>query len=207
MIKNIVFDLGGVLVPLNRSRCVKAFKEIGYDDFNSVIDEYLQEGFFLDYERGKISSKQFRDIIRQNINTENRASVSDRDIDAAMKLFLDPVSDANLEFLFSLRKDYRVFLLSNTNPIAINAAKPYFAKKGREMEDYFEHMFLSYEMKLVKPEKEIFKRMLKEGNMKEGQTLYIDDSPANIRTSKELGIVSVLYSPGADLEELVRRYL
>jgi putative hydrolase of the HAD superfamily len=207
MIKNIVFDLGGVLVPLNRSKCVNAFDAMGYDDFNSVINEYVQGGFFLDYERGKITTEQFRDIIRQNIDKENRPNVADSDIDDAMKKFLDPVSDVNLELLLSLRKNYRVFLLSNTNPIAINAAESYFAKEGRVMKDYFDHMFLSFEMNLVKPDKEIFERMLKEGNMKGDQTLYIDDSPANISTSEEIGIVSVLYSPGADLVETVRRYL
>jgi glucose-1-phosphatase len=207
MIKDIVFDLGGVLVPLNRRECVSAFNALGYNDFNSVINEYVQGGFFLDYEKGQISTRQFRDIIRENINAQQRDSVSDSDIDAAMKKFLDPVSEVNLDLLLALKMNFRVFLLSNTNPIAINAVESYFAREGKVMKDYFDHMFLSYEMQLVKPEKEIFERMLNEGNMCANETLYIDDSPVNIRMSESLGIVSGLYSPGADLADMVRRYL
>lgn len=207
MIKDIVFDLGGVLVPLNRRACVGAFNALGYDDFNSVIDEYVQGGFFLDYEKGEISTRQFRDIIRQNIKGQYRDSVTDNDIDDAMKKFLEPVTDVNLDLLIDLRKNYRVFLLSNTNPIAIKAVESYFARGGKVMKDYFDHMFLSYEMQLVKPEKEIFERMLNEGNMCAEETLYIDDSPANITMSENIGIVSGLYSPGTDLVEMVRRSL
>ena len=55
MIKNIIFDLGGVLVRLDKDLCIKAFAEIGHPDFGRIINEYFQEGFFMDYEKGLIS--------------------------------------------------------------------------------------------------------------------------------------------------------
>lgn len=207
MIKNIIFDLGGVLVPLNRNSCIKAFDDIGFDDFNSVLDEYLQGGFFLEYEKGAISTREFREIIRTHIDISVRDTITDNQIDMAMGAFLEPVAENVLNYIISIKNRYRIFLLSNTNPIAIEIVKPYFRIGTKAMDDFFEKMFLSYQMKDVKPNKEIFETLIDEAGLLTSETLFIDDSPANIETASGLGIQTLLFKPGSDLLELLNSLL
>lgn len=207
MIKNIVFDLGGVIVPLNRDACNSAFSEIGFKDFDKILNNYVQEGFFLQYEKGEINSHQFRSIIRDNMLAPFKKSVSDIDIDNAMGAFLDEIPAERIELLTSLRKVYKLFMLSNTNPIAISFVKKLFRKAGKEMDDCFDQIFLSYQMKMAKPSKEIFTNMMEQANMIPQETLFIDDAPINIESATQIGIQTLLYIPGTNLVTEVKALL
>jgi len=88
MIRNIVIDLGGVIVKLDREKCVESFRKIGYIDFDKILNNYLQEGFFLEFEKGTITEEEFRDIIRANIGK----NVADQEIDKSMGDFLTEIS-------------------------------------------------------------------------------------------------------------------
>ncbi|MHC1691005.1 MAG: HAD family hydrolase [Bacteroidales bacterium] len=200
MIKNIIFDLGGVIVGLDKQNCIDSFSAIGFNDFGRIINEYVQDGFFLDFEKGKIGSDEFRENIRKDIN----GIVSDEQIDSAMAAFLPGIPKERLDAIYSYRKRYRVFLLSNTNPIAINIVRPMFEISGRKMEDYFEKMFLSYEMKLAKPDEEIFRKVLTDTGISPDETLFVDDSKANLDTAEKLGIKTVLITQQHNLTEDLR---
>lgn len=207
MIENIVFDLGGVIVPLNREACNNAFEKIGFPDFNKILNDYVQEGFFLGYEKGEITTNEFRMMIRKGIDPALMGKVSDKEIDAAMGAFLEKPGREKIELLLSLRKRYRVFLLSNTNPIAIDVVKDYFKLHGKRMEECFDAMFLSFEMGMAKPDIDIFEEMVKSGNMIPSKTLFIDDAPANVETASALGIETLLFVPGTDLVSIVNERL
>lgn len=203
MIKNIVFDLGGVLVPLNRQACEDAFKNIGFNDFGRMLNEYVQGGFFLDYEKGLITTADFRNIIRSYINNE----VSDIQIDFAMGSFLEKISESKLDFLLSLKERFRLFMLSNTNEIAMSVVRPFFKYDSHTISDYFEMLFLSYEMNMAKPDREIFVKMSEMGNMVAGETLFIDDSQMNIKSADSLGFKTLLFKPEMDLKEEVEKLI
>ena len=117
-----------------------------------MLGMYSQQGIFMQHEKGLISSAQFRDSIRGQITQE----VTDEQIDAAWNSFLVDIPRFKLDMLLKLREKYVVYLLSNTNEIhwkwACEHAFPY---RGFRVEDYFEKMYLSYEMKMVKPAEEI----------------------------------------------------
>ncbi len=204
MVKNIVFDLGGVIVPLNREACNRAFSNIGFKDFNSLLNDYVQEGFFLQYEKGLLTTSEFRDIIRSHIDPlMTKGKVTDLEIDKSMGAFLERISFEKILLLEKLKEKYRVFLLSNTNPIAINVVKEYFREHGKNMNDCFEKMFLSYEMNLAKPDPKIFEEMLTDGGMVASQTLFIDDAPANIEIAKESGIQTYLFGKDDSLVDVM----
>ncbi|MEN6619144.1 MAG: HAD family phosphatase [Rikenellaceae bacterium] len=196
MIKNIIFDLGGVIVRLDKKACVESFRKLGFEDFGKILNEFVQEGFFLDFEKGLITEEEFRCFIRKNIYRE----VTDKDIDQAMANFLVEAPKDKLDTIYKLKKDYNVFMLSNTNPIAINAVKCFFEAGGRKMEDYFHKMFLSYEMKLAKPDIRIFSKVLEMAGIKAEETLFIDDGPANLESASKLGFITLLVSQESDLE-------
>lgn len=203
MIKNIVFDLGGVLVPLNRVACLRAFNDVlGYSDFGSFLSTYRQKGFFDDYEQGRISSKEFRQTIRENIAREENGAVryvTDSEIDYSLNRYLCDIPQDKIETLLFFKEDYRLYLLSNTNPIGMDKVRELFRDKGYDIEDLFVKLFLSYEMKMAKPNRDIFEKMLRKARINPCETLFIDDAPANVKTASEMGFKTILYNPKEDL--------
>lgn len=198
-IKNLIIDFGGVLIDLNRQRCIENFKRLGLPDVEVVLDIYHQQDFFQKYEKGLITSAEFRDVIREKIGKP----VTDAQIDDAWNSFLVSIPAAKLDLLLNLRKDYVVYLLSNTNEIhwqwSCQHAFPY---KTFRVENYFEHIYLSYEMNMAKPDAEIFQKVLDDTGIIPAETLFIDDSAANCRAAEALGITTYTPIAGEDWSHL-----
>ena len=200
MIKNILFDLGGVFVPLNRERCLANFRKIGVSDFEKILSEYHQGGYFLEYEKGLISSEEFRDAVRWGA----KAPLTDTEIDIALTSFLEDIPTYKIELLHSLKsRGYSVYLLSNSNEICIRKVKADFAYHGIDFDTIFDIRFFSYEMKMVKPDKEIFHKVLEESGIVAGETLFVDDYRPNIESAAEIGFKTLLYSVADNLSEQV----
>lgn len=194
-IKNIIFDFGGVLINLDRQRCINNFKQIGLDNVEDLIDPYAQQGVFMKLEKGLITSATFRDVIREQIGD----FVSDKRIDAAWNSFLVDLPTYKLDALLKLREHNLVYLLSNTNDIHWKwSCKNVFPYKGFNEKDYFEELFLSYQMELAKPDIKIFEAVLEKTGIEPRETFFIDDSEANCRTAELLGITTHLCKPGED---------
>ena len=183
-IKNLIIDFGGVLIDLDRQRCLENFRKLGLPDVEVMLDLYHQQDFFQKYEKGLITSAEFREVIRGKIGKP----VTDAQIDDAWNSFLVSIPTFKLDLLLELRKKYVVYLLSNTNPIMWNDSIV-------RAEDFFEHIYLSYEMKMAKPDADIFQKVLDETGILPNETLFIDDSEANCRTAEALGIST--YTPKA----------
>lgn len=198
-IKNLIIDFGGVLIDLDRQRCIENFKRLGLPDVEIVLDIYHQQDFFQKYEKGLITSAEFRDVIREKIGKP----VTDAQIDDAWNSFLVSIPAAKLDLLLNLRKDYVVYLLSNTNEIhwqwSCQHAFPY---KTFRVENYFEHIYLSYEMNMAKPDAEIFQKLLDDTGIIPAETLFIDDSAANCRAAEALGITTYTPQAGEDWSHL-----
>lgn len=194
-IKNIIFDFGGVLINLDRQLCIDNFKQIGLNNVEDLIDPYAQQGIFMELEKGLITSGSFRDAIREQIGD----FVSDKRIDAAWNSFLVDLPTYKLDALLKLREHNLVYLLSNTNDIHWEwSRKNAFSYKGFNEKDYFEEMFLSYEMKLAKPDVRIFEAVLEKTGIEPKETFFIDDSEANCQAAESLGISTYLCKPGED---------
>lgn len=191
-IKNLIFDFGGVLIDLDRRRCIENFAKLGMPHVEAMLDVCHQQGFFLQHESGLITSAEFREAIRGQIGQE----VSDAEIDAAWNSFLVGIPSYKLDLLLKLREKYVVYLLSNTNEIHWEwSCRHAFPYKTFRVEDYFEKIFLSYEMKLVKPDVAIFEKLLAETGIDPKETFFIDDSAENCRVAETLGIST--YTPKA----------
>ena len=175
MIRNIIFDFGCVLVDLDKQRCVEAFRNIGAESISAYVDECRQEDLFHDLETGKTGVEEFCDEVRRKAP----ACTADNDtICGAWNSLLTGIPRRRIEKIVSLKGQYRLFILSNTNTIHWRKA----------VDDYFEKVFLSYRMHAVKPDSEIFLRTLREAGIKANETLFIDDSQANCRAAASLGI-------------------
>lgn len=177
-IKNIVFDWGGVMINLDKVRCVKAFDKIGAHHISSYVDECRQEDLFHDLEMGSITVPQFCDEVRRQCP---ECAATDEEICWAWGELLTGIPEYRVEKLRTLKSKYRLFLLSNTNVIHW---EPY----AHRLEGCFEKMFLSYEMHLVKPDAEIFREVLRQTGIRAEETLFIDDSANNCAGAASLGI-------------------
>ena len=112
-VKNIIFDMGGVLINLDQQRCMDSFKKLGFKDIETYIDPYTQEGFFSDFETGNMSNEEF--FARAKANC--RPGVTDEEITSAWNSFLLDIPKKKLDQISELRKNFKTFLLSNTNAL------------------------------------------------------------------------------------------
>lgn len=183
-IKNIVFDLGGVLVDLNRERAVTAYRELGYDASASV-GLYNSVGCFGQMELGLITSSEFCDAIRKDA----KLPVTNQQVFDASLSILKGLPAHRLEKLLQLKQKYHLYLLSNTNAIHWEqACLKFFEQAGLHVSDYFQQTFLSYQIHSCKPDLAIFQYMLEQTGMNPEESLFIDDSEANCKAAQQLGI-------------------
>ena len=184
-IKNIVFDLGGVIITLNHNEAARRFREAGVEDVEKWLNPYRQTGLFLALEEGKLSREEFGNALRK----ETGKPISDEAIDAGWMGFLKEVPVNKLRLLEDLRnRGYRLYLLSNTNPVVMKwGFSPDFSPEGKPIDAYFDKLYLSYQMKCVKPDPAIFRKMIADSGMIPSETLFLDDGPANIQVGEQFG--------------------
>lgn len=184
-VKNLLFDFGGVLVDLDKARCVAEFAKLGIDMSRSIGD-YGQSGFLEKLERGEITVQEFCDTLHK---MSGRADTTDGQIIAAWESFLVGVPEERLELILKAKKHYHVYLLSNTNYIHWNLAeRSYFGKDGHKVEDYFEKVFLSCDMGMEKPSHEIFNAVVQSIGCKADSIMFFDDSEANCQAARACGL-------------------
>lgn len=205
MIKNLLFDLGGVIIDIDRNRCVEALEKLGVTDADSLLGKYVQSGIFADLESGNISAADFRDALR--LHAGNPA-LTDGDIDTAFQKFLIGLPEHRLEELRLLRRAFGVYLLSNTNPIMWNdSIARLFRSEGKEREDYFDGMVTSFEARVMKPDAAIFRYTVDKLGIRPEETLFIDDSQANLDAASALGFHTALALPGRGFAETLSSLL
>lgn len=184
--KNIIFDLGGVLLNIDYSLVTKAFSALGLSNFDELYSKAHQTKLFDLYEKGQISSEAFRNHVKTCFSTP----IDDNTIDKAWNAMLLDLPPERLHLLQQLKTGHRTFLLSNTNDIHIQYINKYLQETFgiAELSGYFEKVYLSYEVGMRKPDAEIFELVLSENNLDPNETLFIDDSIQHIEGAKKLGI-------------------
>jgi putative hydrolase of the HAD superfamily len=198
-IKNIVFDLGGVLVDLDFKAAINGLQQAGFANVKEQLQSFDREGIFQKFELGEMTAEEFRTAIREN----STVTLTDEEIDALWNAMLLEIPREKLELILDLRGKYMVYLLSNTNSIHWDyVCKNAFNYRGFRVNDYFEETFLSYEMHLAKPDKAIYEKVLQDANLLAEETLFIDDSEANCKAAEEVGIHAHHYHIGDDLSKV-----
>lgn len=205
MIKTIAFDLGGVIITIDQPQAICRFKEIGVADVESYLDPYTQTGVFGDLEHGLISAEQFRSELSQLIGKELTAG----QCAYAWQGYAKEVPQRNLDAVTHLRQQgYRVVLLSNTNPYMMEwAMSPAFDGKGHPLIDYFDHCYLSYQLKLMKPSEDIFREVLCQEKSFPQEILFVDDGSRNVAVASQMGFHTFCPENGSDWTKEIYSYL
>ena len=184
---NLLFDFGGVLVDLDKSRCIRAFESIGFD-VQPFLGTYVQAGIFSGLERGEVTVSEFCNSLRE---LAQRPDLTDDSIVHAWEQYLTGVPTDRLEMLLKIKQHYPTYVLSNTNEIHWAMARDgYFRYKGLCVEDFFNGVFLSYELGVEKPEPAIYDAVVKGIGCDAGDILFFDDSEVNCDAARRCGLQS-----------------
>lgn len=185
-IKNIIFDLGGVILNIDYHLTINAFKSLGLTNFDSLFTQANQIGLFDKLDKGLITPQEFRDGIRQ-VTSSN---ISDSQIDWAWNAMLLDFPKSRLELLGRVKDSYRTFLLSNTNAIHIEDYNKILQNTFgvQNLSVFFEREYYSHLIHMRKPDAETFELILKENNLNPEETLFIDDTFQHVEGAKKLGI-------------------
>ena len=197
-IKNILFDLGGVLYHIDYGITIKAFEKLGIKNFHKHFSQQQQNNLFDQFETGKISNTDF--IKEMKLLLPN---CTKEEIINAWNGLLIGIPKENIQLLKDLSKQYRLFLLSNTNLIHINQINKllYEDYNLKSLDPLFDKIYLSHQIGMRKPNRETFEWVLKDAGILAHETLFIEDSIQHIKGANKVGIRTQLWNSNEPFKE------
>ncbi|MFP4024995.1 MAG: HAD family hydrolase [Thiohalospira sp.] len=204
-IKNIIFDLGNVIININGDKTVDAMKKLGFKDFQESYTLLRQSDLFNWLEKGLITPEKFHSELKIHFNNH----ISSVMIDEAWNAMLLDFPKKRIELIQKLKSKYRLFLLSNTNVIHYQKYNNDLINQyGFELSSLFEKAYYSFDLGMRKPDMEIFEYVIKDSNLKPLETLFVDDSAENIETANLLGLKTLWLDvdKGDDITKKLKRF-
>ena len=190
--------MGGVIVDVHRDEAIHQFKAIGVADASLQIDANNHQGLFLAFENGDIDS----DMFRQQLSQHTGKDIPMEDIIRAWKSIISKPPLYKLDYILYLRQKYKLYLLSNNNPILIDWARTGdFTDTELPITHYFDKLYISYEMKCTKPDRLIYEKMIQDSGIIPSESLFIEDGLRNINTAQALGFHTLHVENGEDWRE------
>ena len=203
MRKNVIFDLGGVIVDLDTEACKRAFRDLGYVHADTIIDPCHQKGIIGDLEEGLLEADEFRRLVLE----ESRPDAVAEDVDKAFWEILVGIPPYKAQLISKMAQKYNLFILSNNNPICLPHSAKMFAEAGIPLDETFKQCFISYQMKTIKPSEKFYKAVIEKIGAPADDLLFIDDSQTNVDAAIAAGLPAVYYKPGTDLSALLAEAL
>ena len=199
-IKNIIFDLGGVILDVDFAVTQREFVKLGLNNIDQTFGQYHQIGFFDLFDRGEIDENEFLNKAAELFP----ASVTRQQIIDAWNAMLFDLPRHRFELLKELGKNYRLFLMSNTNIIHYREYQEIIRKTYgiSGLDELFEKAYYSFLVGMRKPEDRFFNLILNENGLNASETLFIDDTSINTDAAEKLGIRGLYLKPGEDIKTL-----
>ena len=200
MIKNLLLDMGGVILDVSYQRVIETFKSYGIENFDKVYTQAKQVEIIDLFEEGKCSAEEFRDGVRKLVGKE----LSDEQIDKAWFSMILEIPRDVIQLLGVLKLKYRLFLFSNTNVLHIEYLKKEFESQlGFDLFNcVFDKAFFSNEIHHRKPHPESFKYVLEQARIEAEETLFIDDSKQHLEGASKVGLNTYWLTNGETLIDL-----
>lgn len=200
-IKNIIFDLGGVIINLDIPKTIAEFNRFSSIPFESAYTQLQQYPVFDNFDKGHISEEAFFNELHKIIDHAGSPEL----ILAAWNAMLLDFPKHRLDLLIKLKSKYRLFLLSNTNETHIRAFEADLMLQHRHpnLESFFEKVYYSCRMGMRKPDTEIFEKVLNDNKLLASETIFIDDSPQHVQGALKAGINAHLLAKDRDVQELI----
>jgi glucose-1-phosphatase len=192
-VKNIIFDLGGVIMDIDVKQTLHAFTKLGIKNIENYFGHGFAASFFSDHEAGRISDEEFLNEIKKLLTAE----VSDEDVINAWNALLLRFPPERIKLLKELKSSYRLFLFSNTNAIHYDKfSEIYRDTYSGELEDLFEKAYYSHSLGQRKPDTAGFELIIKENGLDPKKTLFVDDAFINVEGAIKTGLKGLYLPPG-----------
>lgn len=187
--KNLIFDLGGVIINLDMDRTVRMFSEMSGRRYEEIMPRFYTTELFIDFEKGLMNETYFREGINELLGTD----FSDEEIDSAWNAMLLDIPEERVRLLQRLNKDHDLYLISNTNEIHVPVFNRILEKTTGlpDLSSLFKKIYYSHEVNLRKPDTDIYKLVLEENNLDPEETILIDDRLDNLKGAEHVGIDGV----------------
>mgnify|MGYP000644119729 CR=1 FL=1 len=198
-IKNILFDLGGVILDIDVNATKEKFYNLGFPASLLKYPENMETDLFYKYETGKLSTKEFRNEVRQLTGLE----FTDEEFDEAWNAMIVGIPEKRIKLLIKLAQSYELFMLSNTSPLHVPIYEKMFEKTaGISMSIVFNRRFYSYKIGCHKPDAKAFRHVIKETGIVPGETIFLDDNIHNIKTAQLLGFRAIHIHERTDMTNI-----
>lgn len=198
-VKNIIFDLGGVILNIDLRKTQDAFKAIGVKNIDEVFRMGHIDSFFKSYEAGAIDDAEFVASVQNLAGIKLAPEI----VIEAWNALLIGFPPERIDFLKKIRSKYRLFLLSNTSAIHHIRFHEIFKQEfGGSLDDLFVKAYYSHIIKLHKPDTASYQLIIDENQLDPGETLFIDDSAPNVEGAERAGLKGIHLEPGKTILEL-----
>jgi putative hydrolase of the HAD superfamily len=198
-IRNILFDLGGVILDIDVQATLQRFYEL---DFPAELLNYPQNmktDLFYNYETGKIGTAEFREEMRRRTGV----NATDEELDGAWNAMIVGIPAERTQLLKKLSARYDIYMLSNTSPLhAPVFERMYLDASGVPMREAFKKIYYSFEIGCHKPDAEAWEFVIRDAGIRPEETLFLDDNIHNIKASQELGFQAIHIHERTSLMEL-----
>ncbi len=203
-IRNIIFDLGGVLLNIDPKKTIEAFGKLGMEQLVGDKGLSYDHEIFYQMEQGQITSDEFRQGVLELLPKP----ASFQEIDNAWTAMLLDFPAIRVELLKNLRKDFKIYLFSNTNAIHVEKFHSIFRNQhGFEVSTLFDKDFYSNEIGYRKPSPESYQEIIRLSGVNPEETLFIDDSLPNVESAIASGLKGFWLEPGQKVEEIFQEYM
>ena len=176
---------------------------IGFVDENSVWSHFRNEQTISDLEEGKTTPEDFdRECLKHS-----RPGTTAETVRYCFCSLLDGVEEDSVELIRSLCGRYDLYVLSNNNPISRAYFCEMLKERGLDPDEVFRHQFYSYEMRMLKPAREVYEHVIATIGARPEEILFIDDAADNIEAAAAAGITTLWLRPGMDIATEVEKVL
>ena len=210
MIKNLLFDFGGVVIPLSPETAMERFEALGIKDARQRLGAYGQQGIFRQVEDGSLDAEGFQRALGRLAQEQGCCFGDSEPIFTfeqcrwAWTGYAKYVDRVRLNNLLCLKETYQVILLSNTNPFMMDwADSAEFSGDGHGIGYYFHKTYYSYKLKDYKPSFTIFQKVLDDAGIRADETLFLDDGLRNVESARRVGLHTLLVPDNQDWMSLL----
>lgn len=199
-IKNIIFDLGKVLLNLDFNASILAFQKLGLK--NDVLDskQAYSDPVFYELEVGKVTPTEFCTRVRKVINNQD---ATDSQIEDAWFAMIRDIPASRVKVVQELNKNYNVYLFSNTNKIHIERLHRAFKSEyGIDFPSLFVKDYYSHEIHERKPDLISYQKVIKLSGVKPEESIFIDDLEKNIIGAQHSGLKTFWLKEGMELTDI-----